>query len=76
MDRNIIIKLHKKGESNVSITKKLKMNRSTVWKMVKKFKEKGTTSDKLGQSQKRSVRTQRLPRNTWEKLHHNPHQSH
>ena len=39
VDRNIVIKFHKQGESNSSIAKRLKMNRTTVWKIVKKFKE-------------------------------------
>ena len=35
-DQNIIIKLHQKGENNILIAKKLKINSSTVWKIVKK----------------------------------------
>ena len=45
IDRNIVIKLHKSGESNSEIAKWLKMNRTTVWKTIKKFQEIGTTLD-------------------------------
>ena len=52
------------------------MNCSTVWKIVKKFKETGTTSDKPGRGRKSSVYTKKLIKNMKEKLHCNPHQSH
>ena len=39
IDRNIVIKLQKTGESNSEIAKQLKMNRTTVWKIIKKFQE-------------------------------------
>ena len=35
------------------------MNRTTVWKIVKQFKETGTTLDKPGRGRKRTVRTQK-----------------
>ena len=68
VDRNLVIKLNKSGESNVAIAKRLKMNRSTVWKIVKKFKETGSTLDRAGRGRKRSVRTRQLVKNTREKL--------
>ena len=43
IDRNFVIKLHKSGESNSEIAKGLKMNHTTVWKIIKKFQEIGTT---------------------------------
>ena len=52
VDRNIVIKFHKQGESNSSIAKRLKMNRTTLWKIVKKFNETGTTLDKPGRGRK------------------------
>ena len=76
VDRNIVIKFHKQGESNSSIAKRLKMNRTTVWKIVKKFKETGTTLDKPGRGRKRTVRTLKLVKNTREKLRRNPRRSH
>ena len=39
IDGNIVIKLHKSGESNSEIAKRLKMNRTTVWKIIKKFQK-------------------------------------
>ena len=36
------------------------MTRTTVWKIVKKFKETGTTLDKPGGGRKRTVRTLKL----------------
>ena len=48
IDHNIVIKLHKSGESNSEIAKWLKMNRTTVWKIIKKFQEIGTTLDREG----------------------------
>ena len=38
IDHNIVIKLHKSGESNSEIAKQLKMNRTTVWKIIKSFR--------------------------------------
>ena len=37
IDCNIVIKLHKSGESDSEIAKQLKMNCTTVWKIIKKF---------------------------------------
>ena len=76
VDRNIVIKFHKQGESNSSIAKRLKMNRTTVWKIVKKCKETGTTLDKPGRGRKQTVRTLKLVKNTREKLRRNPRRSH
>ena len=68
IDRNIVIKLHKSGESNSEIAKWLRMNRITVWKIIKKFQEIGTILDLEGQSQKQTVHTPQLIKNTREKL--------
>ena len=43
VDRNTIVTLHKKGESNSCIAKKLHIRFETVWKVVKKFKETSET---------------------------------
>ena len=53
IDCNIVIKLHKSGESNSEIAKRLKMNRTTVWKIIKKFQEIGTTLDREGRGRNR-----------------------
>ena len=46
IDLNIVIKLHKSGESHSEIAKRLKMNHTTIWKIIKKFQEIGTTLGK------------------------------
>ena len=45
VDRNAVLKRHK---SNVKNGNRLGMNRSTVWKIVKKFQETGNTLDRPG----------------------------
>ena len=68
IDRETIVSLHKKGESNSTIAKELQIQRETVWKVVKKFRETGQTSNRPGQGKKRTVRTKRMVKNTREKL--------
>ena len=68
IDCNIVIKLHKSGESNSEIAKQLKMICTTVWKIIKKFQEIGTTLDREGQGRKRTICTPQLIKNTREKL--------
>ena len=60
IDCNIVIKLHKSGESNSEIAKRLKINRTTVRKIIKKFQEIGTTLDGEGRGQKQIVCTPQL----------------
>ena len=70
--RNAIVTLHKRGDSNCRIAKKLHIRRETVWKVVKKFKETGETCNRPGQGgKKRIVRTKRLVENTRQKLGRN-----
>lgn len=75
INRDTIVTLHKKGESNSLIAKKLHIRRETVWKVVKKFKETGKTCNRPGQGRKRTVRTKKLVKNTREKLRRNPRRS-
>jgi hypothetical protein len=42
-NKNVIVTLHKKRESNSVIVKKLHTQHETVWMGVKKFKESGET---------------------------------
>ena len=49
IDRVTIVSLHKKGKSNSTIAKEFKIRRETVWKVVKKFREAGKTSNRPGQ---------------------------
>ena len=67
VDQNIVIKLHKSSATNVEITKQLKINCLTVWKIVKKFKETSNTLDREGQSRKK-IHIPQLIKNTREKL--------
>ena len=75
IDCNIVIKLYKSGESNSEIAKWLKINCTTVWKIIKKFQEIGTTLDWEGCGQKQTVHTPQLIENTREKLQSNSCQS-
>ena len=60
IDRETIVSLHKKSENNSTIAKELQIRRETVWKMGKKFRETGQTSNRPGQGRKRTVRTKRM----------------
>ena len=71
IDRETIVSLHKKGESNSTIAKELQIRRETVWKVFKKFRETGQTSNRPGQGRKRTVQTKRMVKNTREKLRTN-----
>ena len=55
IDRETIVSLHKKSESNSTNAKELQIRRETVWKAVKKFRETGQTSNRPGQGRKRTV---------------------
>ena len=48
-DRETIVSLHKKGESNSIIAKELQIRRETVWKVVKKFRDTGQTFNRPDQ---------------------------
>ena len=71
VDRNTIVTLHKKCESNSCNVKKLYFRRETVWKVVKKFEETGETCNIPGQGRKRTVRTKSLVKNTRENARRN-----
>ena len=60
IDRETIVSLHKKAESNSTIAKEFQIRRETVWKVVKKFRETDQTSNRPGQGRKRTVRTKRM----------------
>ena len=67
-ERETIVSLRKKSESNSTIAKELQIRRETVWKVVKKFIETGQTSNRPGQGRKRTVQTKRMVKNTREKF--------
>ena len=75
LDRETIVSLHEKGESNSTIAKELQIQLETVWKVVKKFRETGQTSNRQGQGRKRTVQTKQMVKNTREKLRTNPRHS-
>ena len=75
IDRETIVGLHKKGESNSTIAKELQIRRETVRKVVKKFRDTGQTSNRPGQGRKRTVWTKRIVKNTGEKLRTNSRRS-
>ena len=64
IDRETIVSLHKKGESNSTIAKELQIRRETVWKVVKMFRETGQTSNRPSQGRKRTDRTKQMVKNT------------
>ena len=64
IDRETIVSLHKKGDSSSTIAKEFHIWRETVWKVVKKFRETGQTSNRPGQGRKGTVRTKRMVKNT------------
>ena len=51
VDQKTVIKLQKISETNVEFAKQLKMNRSTVCKIVEKFKETGNTLNREGEEE-------------------------
>lgn len=58
--RGAIIELHKQAKKPANIAKQLNMNESTVRDAIKRYKELGTLSDRVGRGRKRSVRTPRM----------------
>ena len=68
IDRDTIVSLHKKVESNSTIAKELQIRRETVWKVGKKFRETGQTSNRPGQGRNRTVRTKWMVKGTREKV--------
>ena len=56
MDRNSIINLYKKSLKNTEIAKALKINRSTVWRTLKRFGERGDATDRPRSGRPRTAR--------------------
>ena len=72
IDRETIVILHRKGESNSTIAKELQVRGEMVWKVVKEFRETGETSNRPGSGRKKTVRTKWMLKNTRKKLRTNP----
>ena len=66
MDKNSIINLHKKGLKNTEIAKALRINRSTVWRTLKRFGEKGGATDRPRSGRPRTARTKKRSK-PWQK---------
>ena len=75
IDREAVVSLHKKDESNPTIAKDLQIRRETVWKVVTKFRETAQTSNRPGQGRKRTVQTKRMVQNMSKRLRTNPRRS-
>ena len=75
IDRETIVSLYKKGESNWTLAKEFQILRETVWKVVNKFRGTGQTFNRPGQVRKRTVRTKRMAKNKKEKLRTSPSRS-
>ena len=55
-NRAAIVALHRAGKSNSDIAKTLSIGRSTVWKTLKRFNERGDLSDHPRSGRPRSQR--------------------
>ena len=75
VDRNVVSKVQKVGKVMLKISKRLDMNRSTVWKTVKKLKETENTLDRPARGRKRSVRSPQRLKHTRERVRRNPRRS-
>lgn len=73
--REAIIALHRAGKSDSVISKTLSIARSTVWKCVKRFNERGDLTDRPRSGRPRSQRTKQLIKCAREKIRRNPKRS-
>ena len=73
--RGAIIALHRAGKSDSFISKTLSIARSTVWKAVKRFDERGDLTDRPRSGRPRSKRTKQLIKCTREKIRRSPRRS-
>ena len=71
IDRNIVIKLHKSGESNSEIAKTAQNEPHNCLEDHQKFQEIGTILDRESRGQKQTVCTPQLIKKTREKLQRN-----
>ena len=56
-NRAAIVALHRAGKSNSDIAKTLSIGRSTVWKTIKRFNERGYLFDRPRSGRPRSQRS-------------------
>ena len=75
MDRNSIINLYKKGLKNAEIAKALRISRSTVWRTLKRFGERGEATDRPRSGRPRTSRTKKRIKAVAEKIRRCPKRS-
>ena len=74
-NRAAIVALHRAGKSNSDIAKTLSIRRSTVWKALKRFNQRGDLSDRLRSSRPRSQRSKPMIKRIREKIRRNSKRS-
>ena len=70
--RTAIVELFKGGNFRQDISKGLKVNRTLVWKTLKRYKETGDIQNRPGQGRPRTARIPKLEKSSREKIRRNP----
>ncbi|XP_076068371.1 uncharacterized protein LOC143040819 [Oratosquilla oratoria] len=73
--REAIIQLHRAGKTNSEIIKLLKVAKSTVYHVVNRFKELGTSEDRPRSGRPRTARTKKVVNAVRERMRRNPKRS-
>ena len=73
--RTAILELHKKGLKNTKTAKLLKLNRTSVWRTIKRFKELNLSSDRTLKGRPQSARTTKTIYAVKEKIRRCPNRS-
>ncbi|XP_076044978.1 uncharacterized protein LOC143027553 [Oratosquilla oratoria] len=73
--REAIIELHRAGKTNSEIIKLLKVAKSTVYHVVNRFKELGTSEDRRRSGRPRTARTKKVVNAVRERMRRNPKRS-
>ena len=73
--REAILSLHRAGKSSAVISKNLCVARSTVWKTIKRYKERGDFKDRERSGRPRSKRSASNVKAVREKIRRNPRRS-
>ena len=74
-NRTAIVALHHAGKSNSNIAKTLSIGRSTIWKTLKRFNERGDLSDHPRSGRLRSQWSKLMIKCIREKIRRNPKRS-
>ena len=70
--REAIVNLHRASKSNSAVSKSLCVTRSTVWKAVKRFNERGDFCDRQRSGRPRSQRHASMTKAIRERIRRNP----